>query len=174
MIYDLTPPPDFKCPEIGLLAAALVDGTREVRQELGEVTPEELAFTPMPRRYNAAAVLLHHAAVEEGWIRFDLCGEPDDSEATFPHFTDEIWTKGEWPDLGGITLEEIYRRSDEIRQQTLARLATIEDARQMTVGATESAGDTARWVVNHLIGHESYHFGQAVLLVEMARARSQS
>ncbi len=170
-MYDLTLPANFRNPEIALLAAGLNDGTREVREELGQVTPGELAFAPVPKRHNAAAMLMHHAAVEDAWIRCDLFGEPwEESNARFPQFTNELFKRGEWPELGGITLDEIYRRCDEVRRDTLARLATIEGADRLTVGS-DSGGETARWVVNHLIGHEAYHFGQAVLLVEMARGR---
>ena len=119
-------------------------------------------------------MLMHHAAVEDKWIRCDLFGEPsEESDARFPQFTNELFARGEWPDLGDITLEEIYRRCDEVRRDTLARLTTIEDAGRLTVNP-ESGGETARWVVNHLIGHESYHFGQAVLLVEIARAQPRA
>lgn len=174
MTFDLSLPSEFRNAEIALLAAALNDGTRELRDEFGEVTPEELAYTPVSGRYNAAAVILHHAAVEDKWIRCDLFGESrEESDSRFPLFTKELFERGEWPDLGGLTLQEIYRRSDEVRRETLARLALIEDAAQPTVTSPEWR-ETARWVVNHLIGHESYHYGQAVLLVEMARATGRA
>lgn len=168
---DLVLPPQFRNAEIALLAAALNDGTREVRGELGEVTPEELAFTPVPGRHSAASVLLHHAQVEAMWICCDLFQESDAPvHEKFSEFAPD-WNKGgRWPDIHGISLVEIYRRSDEVRQETLTRLATLEDSKLPTLPDGEYS-DTARWVVNHLIGHESYHYGQAVLLVEMARAR---
>ncbi|RYG33259.1 DinB family protein [bacterium] len=166
---DLSLPTGFSNPEIALLAAALNDGTREVREELGLVTPEELAFAPYPGGHNASAVLLHHAQVEALWIQCDLFRESDvEAKRRFPEFTGD-WHKSGWPEVGPMTLKEIYRRSDEIREVTLTHLATLEDSQLLTQPDGQFA-DTARWVVNHLIGHESYHYGQAVLLVEMARA----
>ena len=169
-IEDLTPLADFRNAEIAVLAAGLVDGTREARSELGAVTPEELAFAPSPGLHNSGAVLLHHAIAEALWIRCDLLGEAyAEIHASFPEFP-KGWSpdRDAWPIVQDLTLEEIYRRSDEVRRDTLSRLADLESPERLT-----SQGEyrfTARWVVNHLIGHDAYHFGQAVLLVQMARA----
>ena len=157
----------FRDPEIAVLAPALVSGTKRCRSQLDDPTPAELAFAPMPGRHSAAAVLLHHAEVETAWTFLDLFEGSDDLlNERFPEFGPDWHKGGRWPDLDGITLEEIYRRSDATRREVLERLATIEDAGMLTPD-----GNTARWVVNHLIGHEAYHYGQAALLIELARAR---
>jgi uncharacterized damage-inducible protein DinB len=71
-----------------------------------------------------------------------------------------------WADAGG-DYAAILAWQDEVRRRTLACLIGLE-ADQVTEFRDGQPDYTAAWVVNHLIGHEAYHAGQAVLLASLS------
>jgi len=73
-LYDIAPLTGMH-PEIGLLAAALEDGTREWREELGRVSPDALVWQPFPGGHSIGALILHNIDVEAYWIEQFCAGK---------------------------------------------------------------------------------------------------
>ena len=166
-LFELMPLPQITSPELALLAAALVEGRREWREEMQNVpvTREALEFRLRPDGHSAAAALAHIAFVEMHWMsRLGCPCTPADGHRFNAHLTrvnEGIWAETEGDHAG------ILAWQDEIRSRTLACLISLE-ADQVTEFRDEQPDYTAAWVMNHLIGHEAYHAGQAVLLASLS------
>jgi uncharacterized damage-inducible protein DinB len=167
--FELVPLPQIASPELAVLAAALVEGTREWREEMNLVptTPEAMQYRVRPNGHSAGSVLAHIAYVEARWMsRLGCPFTSDEGERLGCHLTnvDEAF----WADAGG-DYQAILDWQDEVRLRTLACLIGL-DADQVTEFRDGQPDYTAAWVVNHLIGHEAYHAGQAVLLASLSTA----
>jgi hypothetical protein len=84
LFRDLPDIPNFLSPQLAVLAAALVDGTREWRSEMELVptTAAALTFQARNGQHSAGAVLAHIADVEAKWMRSLGLPYPE-SEQTF-------------------------------------------------------------------------------------------
>ena len=164
-LYDLPTLPGMH-PEYGLKASMLADATREWREYLVDVEPEALVYQPFPGGHSMGAVMLHMADVEAYWIENFLLGL-DRDPAELKEFLSEETKQDEvdWPTPPLKPLSYYFDLQDRVRERTLRNLAKLpepgfrKDRREYTA--------TAGWVVNHVIGHESYHGGQVVLLHEI-------
>jgi len=166
-LFELSPLPQIPSPELSILAAALLEGTREWREEMNlmPTTPEAMQFRLRPNGHSPASVLAHVAYVEASWIARLGCPYPAEGNKRFDaHLTnvdDDFWADA------GRDYAAILDWQDEVRRRTLACLIGLE-ADQVTAFRDGQPDYTAAWVVNHLIGHEAYHAGQAVLLTSLS------
>jgi uncharacterized damage-inducible protein DinB len=171
MVYDANPLPGYPEP-YGLLGAILQDGTREWRAELDPDLPAEaIAWQPHPETHSIGAVILHIIGVEVSWIERFALGLPADPDETKLFMDEEIdqdsWV---WPIPPGEPLSWYFELHDRIRSRTLENLKRLPPADE--VRKSQSGGCTYRWIIGHVIQHESYHGGQAVLLSRLWQLRS--
>jgi uncharacterized damage-inducible protein DinB len=167
---DLPDIPNFLSPQLAVLASALVDGTREWRSEMELVptTPAAMTFQVREGQHSAGAVLAHIADVEAKWMRTLGLPYPEREKTNFDvHLIDP--DNDVWP-AKADDYAAILAWQDQVRARTLAFLITLE-ADQVTEFREDRPDCTAAWVVNHLIGHEAYHAGQAVLLAHLSSSR---
>ena len=151
-------------PEIGLLLATLEDGTREWRGELGDLDPEETARRPFEGGPSVGAELLHIAFVEASWIDGAIAGRPPTEEFRARTLADRTDVDaGVWPDAPAMPLDAYFEIMDEVRYRT--REALRDELPHRLVGRNpDRPGATVRWILGHVVQHDSYHGGRATLV----------
>lgn len=159
--YDVGPMPGYPA-EIGTLLSALEDGTRHWRQELGDVSAEEIVWQPFPGGHSIGALLLHIADVEAYWIETVIAGRElsaEEQAELLSEVTDQYAVNWPVPPLEPFSYYVgILRR---VRARTVETLKGFQDPADLRAGRNEY---TVRWIVAHVLHHESYHAGQAVFL----------
>ena len=157
--------------EINNWLVQLDQASHEWLSELGDdVNEAELIWQAFPDGHSIGAVLTHIAEVEAYWLHHIACGEPyQDIEGDV--LNGEIDQFGiKWPTPPPHPLS-FYR----------ALLATTRDKTKLLIGALENPNHTAlrgereftlSWLMTHVVVHEAYHGGQAVLLLLQQRKRS--
>jgi uncharacterized damage-inducible protein DinB len=173
MLRDAHPLPGFPAP-YDLLGAVLQDGTKEWRDEIESDLDEEfMVWQPYPRMHSIGAVMLHIMSVEVSWFERFVLGLPRDPEERKLLMTDEIdvddWR---WPTPPRKPLSWYFELHDGIRARTLEGLKNWPEA-DLAIDRGDGQARTPRWVLGHVIQHEAYHGGQAVLLSRL-KALSES
>jgi uncharacterized damage-inducible protein DinB len=164
-LFDIAPLPGYPDP-YGILLATLQEGTRDWKQELGEPDRKLIGWQPFPNGHSIGAVLLHIASVEVFWIE-EFClrrtTSPEEAKRLMTEETDQY--KVSWPTPPDEPISYYHNLLDQVRARTL------ESVKSFPVADTRIESDyeltTLRWVLAHIIAHESYHAGQAVLLREL-------
>ena len=170
MLIDAKPLPGYQEP-YGLLCAILQDGTNEWRWELDQDLSEDaVVWQPYPGAHSIGAIMLHIIAVEVFWFERFALGLPGDSEERKLLMTDETDVdEWRWPEPPRQPISWYFELHDRIRARTLENIKKWP--------AADFAKDlhgkprTIRWVLGHVIQHEAYHGGQAVLLNRLWQLR---
>lgn len=156
----------------GVLCGVLLDGTREWRGELDpELPPEAISWQPHPGGHSIGAIILHIADVESFWFERVLMGLPANPEQDKLLMSEETQVNaGQWPAVDPRPIEAYLAFHDTVRERTLRAVSSwpASDAIREYKGELFSA----RWIMGHVIQHESYHGGQAILLQEMWKRQS--
>lgn len=168
---DIRIPPDLN-PETALLLGLLDQTTREWSSELVDVPDEAVVWQPFPGGHSIGGEILHIAFVEAMWIQKvgagrslprelieTLCGEETR--------VDDVC----WATPPARPLAWYYAQADSVRAQTREIVAELGDLERVSSHA--DFGDeefTLRWLLGHVIAHDAYHGGQAVLLSLMRAA----
>lgn len=150
-------------PTLGILAAALQNETREWRKELADVDEDMIQWQAFANGHSIGALILHIADVEAYWITSVAAGKQRPrgeakrllSEATKQYGVD-------WPIPPREPLAWYLDQHDQVRIRTLEHLKDLDPDKQIPLGKTAMA--TPAWCLAHVLGHENYHGGQAVLL----------
>ena len=163
MLRDVEPLAGYPEP-YGLLLAILQDGTREWRAELpDELSADAMVWQPYPGLHSIGAIMLHIAFVEIVWFeRFalHLPFDPEERKLLMVDETDvDEW---QWPVPPRQPLSWYYELHDKIRIRTLENIKQWPEP-EATRGEDDDLR-TMRWLLGHVIQHEAYHGGQAVLL----------
>jgi len=147
-----------------LLCAILLDGTNEWRMELDEWLPDEaVVWQPEPGGHSIGGCILHIAAAEVFWFeRFALGRTPDPEERKLLLAEETDVDACTWPDPPKQPLSWYFEVHDRIRARTLEGIKSWPPAE--TAIEWDDEPRTLRWVLGHVIQHEAYHGGQAVLL----------
>lgn len=164
MIKDVAPLPGYP-EQIGLLLAVLQDATQDWRQELfvDDLPPKAITWRVRPGGPSIGSILLHMVDVELYWFeKFALEAEVDkehwDLLKTFETNVDE----DKWPDAYAEPLSWYFALQDRYRERTLETLKCWPAPETF-----KTRGDgqySLRWVLGHVIQHESYHGGQIVMV----------
>ena len=171
MIIDAEPLAGYEEP-YGLLCAILQDGTNEWRLELDPALSEDaVVWQPHPGTHSIGAAILHIIGVEIFWFeRFVLGLAPDPAERQLL-MADEIDVdEWQWPEPPRKPLSWYFELQDRVRARTLEGIKNwpAPDATRTLDGHPR----TMRWILGHVIQHEAYHGGQAVLLSRLWQLRS--
>lgn len=171
MLRDAKPLPGYPEP-YGLLCAILQDGTNEWRWELDrDLSEDAIVWQPAPGAHSVGAVILHIIEVEIFWFEQFVLGMPFTPEERKLTMSDEIdQDAGIWPVPPRQPISWYFELHDRIRARTLESIKKWPAADS----TKEHHGDqiTMRWVFGHVIQHEAYHGGQAVLLQELWKRRA--
>lgn len=171
MLTDPKPLPGYQEP-YGLLCAILQDGTKEWR---GEISPDlgedTVVWQPHPGMHSIGGVILHIAAVEVAWFESFALGQEwtrEDAELLMVRETDV--DEYRWPTPPRKPLSWYFELHDRIRARTLEAIKRWPSAE--TAKEAFGSARTMRWVLGHVIQHEAYHGGQAVLLERLWQLES--
>lgn len=147
---------------------ALDDGTREWREELGNVDEDAIVWQPTPGFHSIGALILHIADVEVWWLHVVLGGRPY-PEALRKKLLSEDTNQDDvqWPTPPRMPLAEYFAIHDEVRRGTAEVLSQPFDPKGVYENERYRSRMTNRWILSHTLTHESYHGGQAVLLALM-------
>jgi uncharacterized damage-inducible protein DinB len=163
MLVDAAPLPGYQEP-YGLLCAILQDGTNEWRGELPrDLDADAVAWQPYPGGHSIGGIMLHIIGVEVFWFeRFALgsAGDPEERKLLMVEEIDvDEWR---WPEPPRQPIAWYFDLHDGIRARTLEGIKSWAEPDV----AKELHGHprTMRWVLGHVIQHEAYHGGQAVLI----------
>lgn len=169
--YDVAPLPGFE-PVIGVLAAALEDSTREWRGELEAPPIEAIVWQPFAGGHSIGGLLLHMADCELSWIEDTAAGWEVGPEryAEFDPFG-PVPSSRPWPAPPAEPIEWYFAKADAQRRRTLEALAELREPDAMRFVESWDTEFSVSWIVNHVVQHDSYHGGQAVLLHEIWKSR---
>lgn len=164
MLYDVAPIAGFD-PQVSLLLATLDDSTREWRKHLGEPSIEALTWQPWPGGYSVGALILHIIEVELFWLEGFLAELPEDTALTQLLMSEQIRQyDGHWPVPPAQPLSWYYDLHDRVRARAREAIRALDPGRVYSRGDNSC---TLNWVLAHVVEHDSYHGGQAVVLHEM-------
>lgn len=162
--YDVAPLPGYH-PEIGLLLSTLEDSTREWRENFEDVPSEGMIWQPAPGAYSTGALILHLIDTEDYWFRCFVGGQERDqafSDFLLSEATNQY--AGEWPVPPAEPLSWYLELHDRVRKEAVEALRGVEPDR---VFERKNYSCTTRWVVAHVIEHDSYTGGQAVAINQL-------
>ena len=149
--------------QTGLLLAMLDNDTQEWREHLGELSEDALCWQPIPDGHSIGVILLHIADVEAHWLHVVATGQIRSEEEVRRLLSNETRQDiAQWPAAPRRPLTWYYAQHDEIRERTLQTVRELNNPEH--IGFRREQGFTLRWLLHHVITHEAYHFGQAVLL----------
>ena len=172
--FDFGPTVACESAELRLLLAQLDQATHEWSSELDDLSERELVWQPFPGGHSIAALLAHIAGVELYWLHHIAAGEPfrDLEEETMGAEIDQYAVS--WPPPPPGRPYAFYRELlQTTRERTRQLIPALGDPARV-FSRTRSNGEvqalTLRWLLTHVINHEAYHGGQAVLLALQQRA----
>ena len=159
---DVLPVPNADI-QIGLLLAMLDDGTNEWREELGAVSNETVVWQPFPGGHSIGTLILHIADVEVFWLNQVGAGRTRSEEERARLLSKETQQdQVKWPTPPSQPLSWFLAQHDEIRARTRHIVSTWDNPAH--VRPLDDEEFTRRWLLHHVLTHEAYHGGQAVLL----------
>ncbi len=160
--FDVAPL-DAADSELGLLLAIQENRTAAWRRELGSVDEDALVWQPFPGGHSIGALLLHIGEVELYWIEEVWAGKPATPEDVAALMSDQIEQYSvKWPVPPRQPLEAYFALLDGVRQRTKPIMLAAQHEWRSAEGGDQRF--TARFLLQHVITHEAYHMGQAVLL----------
>jgi len=166
-LYDVEPASGYPL-EYGLLVSTLQDGTREWRDQLGEISEEGIVWQPYKNGHNIGGVILHMIDVEAFWIETAALGRersPDELRELLSEETDQYGFNWVVPPKRPLSYYLDYQ--DKVRQRTLESIKHFPDPSTVISREGWSTEMTVRWILNHVVAHEAYHGGQVVMLKAM-------
>jgi len=151
-------------PEVTVYISLLQQSTGEWRGMLGtDVTPAQISHQAYKGAHSIGAVLLHMADSEAIWTMEVLEGGAVPAELKEELLADhtDVWN-GKWPVAPSEPLAYYYEKQDRVRENTLRVLAGLTDI-DKDVAAWGNTF-TIRWILGHMVSHDSQHGGQTILL----------
>lgn len=157
-------------PEIGLLLSSLIDSTREWRENLGDPPVEAIVWPCFPEGHSTGALILHLIDCESYWFETFCAGLPRDPQEVKLWMSDEVEQQiPRWPIPPAEPIEWYFAEHDRVRARSFEAIKGIDPKR---IFKGRKGEFTFRWVAAHVLQHDSYTGGQAVLVHEMWRKQT--
>jgi len=167
--YDALPLEGYPS-DLGLMLATLQETTRDWRSDMlqaGEPTEEELVWQVRPGGHSLGAIFLHIADVEISWIEeFALGRKMTEADLTRLMTNETRVNQGVWPTPPRQPYAWYLEQMDEARHRTLAACKDFPALGEEYLFQDQMTL-TYRWTLAHVIGHEAYLAGQAMLLRDL-------
>lgn len=168
---DVLEPVEGLSREIGFLVAGLQEVRAQTVAVLADLKPGELSRRLTPNFHQVGGLVLHLAETEFWWIDIVFAGrEISDEDRQLFHFDDTTETD--------FALKK-YGVADCVRTLNLAHERTIETLSEVDDGSLDSLypfprkepkfDSSLRWILHHLIDHESNHRGQIAMMKRLMR-----
>jgi uncharacterized damage-inducible protein DinB len=165
MRYDVSPALGTE-REIGVLVATWQDGTREWLDNLGEPTAEALTWQPFEGGPSIGGIMLHMAGCDHYWISEFVNNRPQDPESPALQYNNKVDQDNvSWSTPPAEPFAWYLNQLQSVRGPVVEQILSHPEPNQefqRTWGAL-----TFKWIVAHLVEHDSYHGGQCVLLHEL-------
>jgi uncharacterized damage-inducible protein DinB len=166
-LNDVAPLPGYQEP-YGLLCAILQDGSNEWRGEMDKDLPAEaMVWQAYPGGHSIGGCILHNVAVEVFWFEqyvLDRVFDPEEKRLLQWDETDvDEWR---WAVPHREPLSWYFALQDRFRARILESIKSFP-APDAPIAYDGGKARTPRWVFGHVIQHEAYHGGQAVLLQKL-------
>jgi len=164
MLIDAAPLPGYREP-YGLLCAILQDGTNEWRLEMDQDLPAEaMVWQAYPGGHSIGGCILHNVGVEVFWFeQYVLDRVFDAEEKRLLQWDETDVDQWKWAVPPHEPLSWYFALMDRYRARTLESIKEWPDP-DKPISYDGGKARTPRWVFGHVIQHEAYHGGQAVLL----------
>jgi uncharacterized damage-inducible protein DinB len=163
MRFDVAPLEGYD-PQIGLLIASLQDSTREWRDEIGAVPDEAVTWQAFPGGHSIGGLIMHMIDAEAWWFETICCGKERSKEELEEVLSEETDQDSFiWPKPPEKPMSWYFELQDRYRARSLESLRELDPATEVTIPNYPHVF-TVRWVLAHVVEHDSYHGGQAVLL----------
>lgn len=161
--YDVAPLEGYD-PQIGLLLASLIDSTREWLEYLEEPSLDAMVWQQVENGPSIGSLILHNIDVEAYWFEsFAAQRDRPSGEAQLLLSEETKVDEALWPVAPREPFSWYLDLLQKVRARAFEALKGIEPEREYE-GRTINV--TLRWIVAHVVEHDSYHGGQAVLLHE--------
>ncbi len=162
----IDPDPTFE-GEVAIWVATLDDARRQTKAAVEGLTADELAWKPPGDGNSIGRLLRHLALVELDWVITDLCGEKE-----LPPGTPELLKlDGPMAEPGLRPLDEFIAALDWARALTKDRLKKFPkgeiEATRTYKGEGQIKVFNVRWILYHILDHESQHRGQILAVHRM-------
>lgn len=155
------------------MVATWQDGTREWRGEFETITAEEMTWQPYENGPSIGGCILHMANCDAWWLQVvGAGGELDQTNPAVAYDNELDQDAHVWPTPPAESPEWYFNILEQQRAESIALIAAHNDPSSVH---TRPSGNsfTYRWIVAHLVQHDSYHGGQCVMLHEMWKRRQQ-
>ena len=159
---DIEPDPALPL-DLGILVATWRDGTREWRENLGSPPPEAVTWQIYPNGPSIGGLILHMASCDRYWLQQfveKVALDQTDPAVAYDSSMDQYIPN--WPVPPAEPIAWYFDILDRAREAAFAMIARHGDS----LSEHGEYKETYRWIVAHLVEHDSYHGGQAVLLHE--------
>ena len=168
--FDVVPLTGYHS-EIGLLLAALQESTREYRRYLEGIPDDALLFQARPGGHSIGGLLLHMADVELYWVVQVGAGKRVPRSLVPKYECDQYGA--DWPLPPPMPVADYFAILDRVRETTLETARSFHPD-QLVTRKSWKAELSHRWILTHIVAHDSYHGGQAVLLRDLHAAVARS
>ncbi len=160
-------------PGIGFYLSGMEEVREQVREAVTGLSGEKFDRPAFLGAHSIGALVMHIGEAEWWWMQCNVAGhELTDEDRKAP-----FWDVLENPDAfasRGYTAEFCLDQIGNIRKQTMALLATLNDDDLERIVSYERRGTTyeqsLRWILHHLIDHEAQHKGQILMLKRLVGA----
>lgn len=168
--YELKHPNGFD-PQVAVLLATLEDGRREWRDNFGKPSIEAITWQPYPGSYSIGALLLHIADTDAYWFE-TFCAKKarPEGEDKLLLVAESNIEKVQYPVPPAEPIEWYFDLIDQIRARSIEAIKGIPPETLLKDGDFSC---NLAWVVAHVVEHDSYHGGQAVMLHELYKQHLQ-
>jgi uncharacterized damage-inducible protein DinB len=152
-------------PDLALLVAAWSDGTREWLGEIGEVADGAIVKRHGRHGVSIGALMMHMIDCDEGWIGEMVLRRPASPPSVAGEFCKNLSVeRREFPEPPAWPFTQYVDLMKATRSSLIEGLVGMTPEQEFE----SSSGNqfTLRWILSHLVQHDSYHGGQIVLLLE--------
>jgi uncharacterized damage-inducible protein DinB len=162
---DLDPGLD---PSIATLLETLRDSTREWREQLGKVPVRAMTWEVGRQEVSIGGILIHMIASELWWIKaFGLEQPLDQEEKDWIELRQLV--EDQYPVPFDQPLKWYFEQQDRMRERCIEAIRS--HGKPEIVRAYKGTSYTFPWMLAHIVGHDSYHGGQMVMLHELFRSQ---
>lgn len=166
MRYDLAAIENLH-PDLAVLIETWRDGSREWLENL-EVSPsvEAIVWQPYKDGPSIGGILLHMIGCDMHWLEEFAYGR--DISPDHPAVAYDLVAKQDipyWPTPPAKEWAWYLDLYQSERESAIAKIMAFNQPDQVFARSTTQY--TFRWIIAHLVEHDSYHGGQIILLHEM-------
>lgn len=155
-------------PQLGMLLSMLDDGTRQWRiefEELGELSTDAITWQPFSNAHSIGGLMLHIIEVEKFWIH-DVAQRETINEEELNALSADLTNVDDvaWPTPPAEPMAWYWDQFEQVRARSRNLIKSFKDPKAFVTMTSLDRQFSLRWMIHHVVAHEAYHGGQAVLL----------